>query len=89
MLGALRAGFPDVRHTIEDVVASGDFVVIRFQAEGTHDGEFQGLAPTGRHARWSGINMFRIECGRIAEEWSEVDGLGRLRQLGAVATPAP
>ncbi len=88
VLGSLAA-FPDVRHTIGQVIASGDFVVIRFEAEGTHEGEFQGYAPTGQHVTWTGINIFRFECGLIAEEWSEVDGLGRLMQLGVVATPTP
>ncbi len=89
VLDALLAGFPDVRHTIEQVIASDDFVVTRWQAEGTHEGEFQGYAATGTPVTWTGINIFRIECGRIAEEWSEVDGLGRLRQLGLLGTPTP
>ena len=89
VLGALLTGFPDVQHTIEQVIADGDFVVIRFQAVGTHEGEFQGYEPTGKQVTWSGINIFRFECGRIVEEWSEVDGLGRLLQIGAVATPTP
>jgi len=89
VLGALLAGFPDVQHTIEQVITSDGFVVTRWQAEGTHEGEFQGYAPTGKRVTWTGINIFRIECGRIAEEWSEVDGLGRLKQLGVLATPTP
>jgi steroid delta-isomerase-like uncharacterized protein len=88
VLGSLSA-FPDVRHTIEQVIASDEFVVIRFLAEGTQDGEFQGYPPTGEHATWTGINIFRFKCGLIAEEWSEVDGLGRLSQLGLLATPTP
>jgi predicted ester cyclase len=78
-----------VHHTIERVFTDGDNVIIRWQAEGTNEGEFQGYAPTGKWVTWSGINIFRIECGLIAEEWSEVDGLGRLRQLGALGTPTP
>lgn len=89
VLGALHAGFPDVRHTVSAVVSSGNFVVVQFDAEGTHLGEFQGLAATGTRATWSGINLFRFECGLIAEEWSEVDGLGRLMQLQQEATPTP
>lgn len=89
VLGALLTGFPDTHHTIEQVIASDDAVAIRWRAEGTHEGEFQGFAPTGRHVTWSGINMFRFECGLIAEEWSEVDGLGRLRQLELLGTPPP
>jgi steroid delta-isomerase-like uncharacterized protein len=89
VLGALLTGFPDVHHTVEDVIAEGDEVVIRWSAEGTHQGELQGYAPTGKHVTWTGINIFRIECGKIAEEWSELDGLGRVAQIEAAATPTP
>ena len=89
VLGALLTGFPDLRHTIEQVIAKDDTVVIRWQAEGTNDGEFQGHAPTGKTATWTGVNIYRFECGLIAEEWSEGDGLGRLMQLGLIATPTP
>ena len=89
VLGALLTGFPDVRHTIEQVVTADDLVIVRWQAAGTHEGEFQDLAPTGKPVTWTGINIFRIECGRISEEWSEVDGLGRLWQLGVLGTPTP
>lgn len=90
VLGALFAGFPDVHHTIEAVAADGDLVVVRYTATGTHEGEFQGYAPTGNTVTWTGMNMYRIECGRIAETWSEVDALGRIAQMtGGEATPAP
>lgn len=89
VLRALMTWFPDTEHTIEQVIASDEFVVIRFQAEGTHEGEFQGLAAAGKLMSWIGINIFRFECGLIAEEWSEVDGLSRIRQLDAEATPTP
>jgi predicted ester cyclase len=90
VLGALLAGFPDVQHTVEAVITEGDLVVIRYRATGTHTGEFQGFAPTGKPVTWTGINIYRIECGRIAEIWSEVDALGRAAQLtgSAAATPA-
>ena len=89
VIGSLLTGFPDVHHTVDQVLTDGDTVVVRWHAEGTHDGEFQGYAPTGKRASWTGINIFRIECGRIVEAWSEVDGLGRLRQLGVLATSTP
>ena len=54
-----------------------------------HEGTFQGFAPSGKPVTWTGINIFRFECGKIAESWSEVDGLGRLNQLGLIATPTP
>jgi steroid delta-isomerase-like uncharacterized protein len=89
VLGALLTGFPDVKQTIEDVVTEDDLVVIRWTAAGTQSGEFQGVAPTGKQVTWTGINIYRFECGKIAEEWSELDGIGRLRQLEGLATPTP
>jgi steroid delta-isomerase-like uncharacterized protein len=89
VLGALLTGFPDVDQTIQQVITDDDMVVTRWSAQGTHQGEFQGYAATGKPVAWTGINIFRIECGRIAEEWSEVDGLGRVAQLEANATPEP
>lgn len=88
VLGALLTGFPDVHHTINAVISEGDRVAIRYTADGTHLGQFQGIAPTGNAVTWTGINIFRIDCGRIAEVWSELDGLGRLRQLGVLPAPA-
>jgi predicted ester cyclase len=89
VLDVLLTGFPDVQHTIEQVLSDGEFVVIRWQADGTHAGEFQGYAPTNKPVTWTGVNIYRFACGKIAEEWTEVDGLGRLQQLGLVATPTP
>jgi predicted ester cyclase len=95
VLGALFTGFPDVHHTVEAVIADGDLVVVRYTATGTHEGAFQGYAPAGETVTWTGLNMYRIECGRIAETWSEVDALGRIAQMTgdeagtASATPAP
>jgi len=86
VLSALLTGFPDVRHTVEAVITQGDLVVIRYTAVGTHAGEFQGYAPTGKPVTWTGINIYRLECGRIAEVWSELDGLGRIAQLTGAAT---
>jgi predicted ester cyclase len=91
VLSALLTGFPDVRHTVEAVITQGDLVVIRYTAVGTHAGEFQGYAPTGKPVTWTGINIYRLECGRIAAIWSEVDSLGRITQLAGTAlgaTPA-
>lgn len=89
ILAAALTGFPDVRFTVEDVIAEGDLVAVRFQAEGTHLGEFQGYPPTGQPVVWTGINIFRIECGRIVESWSEVDGVGRLEQIGVLPARMP
>ncbi|MFN8677312.1 MAG: ester cyclase [Thermomicrobiales bacterium] len=92
VLGALLTGFPDVQQTIEKVITQDDLVVIRYRSTGTHTGEFQGYAPTGKIITWTGTNIYRIECGRIADVWSEVDALGRIEQMTGEApagTPAP
>jgi steroid delta-isomerase-like uncharacterized protein len=79
-----RRAFPDTRHTIEDLVAEGDRVVARTSARATHTGELFGHAPTGQVVTLSGITIYRIVDGRIAERWSE-QGLGVLEQLGIAA----
>jgi steroid delta-isomerase-like uncharacterized protein len=89
VLGILLTGFPDVQHTVEAVITEDDLVVIRYRATGTHEGEFQGYAPTGKRVSWTGINIYRVECGRIAEIWSEVDALGRIAQLAGSETATP
>jgi steroid delta-isomerase-like uncharacterized protein len=79
------AAFPDVAHDIQLMAADGDLVAARVAAKGTHTGEFMGIAPTGSDVTWTAKAIFRIECGRIAEHWSEVDSVGRLQQLGALS----
>jgi predicted ester cyclase len=89
VLGPVLVGFPDVHYTIEEVFSGGDAVALIWRAEGTQMGGFQGYAPSGKPAVWTGINVYRFECGRVAEVWAEFDALGRLRQMGAIATPTP
>jgi hypothetical protein len=61
-------------------------IALRYTATGTQDGALQDLPPSGRTATWTGVNIFRIECGRIVEIWSEVDALSRSQQLTGTAT---
>jgi steroid delta-isomerase-like uncharacterized protein len=80
----MRAAFPDWRSDVEELIASGDMVVERFTASGTHEGEIMGIAPTGRTITLPGINIFRLQDGRIVERWGRLDMLGFMRQLGVV-----
>lgn len=93
LLDSMRAvltGFPDVRYTVDRVLAEAPYAVALWTASGTHAGAFLGVPASGNAARWSGIRVFRVACGRIAATWGELDQLGRLQQIGAVAaTPAP
>jgi steroid delta-isomerase-like uncharacterized protein len=84
---AMAKAFPDLDRTIDDLFAADDKVVLRWSATGTHTGDFNGMPPTGRVATSSGITIFRVEDGRIVEEWAESDMLGLLQQLGAIPTP--
>jgi steroid delta-isomerase-like uncharacterized protein len=85
---AMLTAFSDLDRRIEDMFAEGDKVVARWSAEGTHDGDFQGLPPTGKYVVSSGITVFRIEDNRVVEEWSESDMIGLLQQVGALPAPA-
>lgn len=68
-----REGFPDLSITVEDVMAEGDRVAARVTMRGTHRGEFQGIAPTGKSVEVKAIDMFRISNGKIVEHWGHAD----------------
>ena len=82
--GAVLQAFPDVHASILDLIAEGDKVVERTEAGGTHKGEFNGVPPTGRPVKWSELHVYRIENGKIAELWSEIDFMGMMTQMGAI-----
>ncbi|MGH2614572.1 MAG: ester cyclase [Thermomicrobiales bacterium] len=91
MMDDFLVAFPDLHYAFDLWITQDDYVVERYTATGTQEGQLGQLAPSGRTAIWTGVNIFRIECGRIAEVWSEVDALSRTAQLSgeAAATPAP
>ena len=79
----LHHAFPDLRVSVEDVIAEGDKVVSRNSVTGTHRGEYMGVPPTGRSVTYDEIFIVRFANGRIAETWGVVDVLSQMRQLGA------
>ena len=83
----MRSAFPDLRITLEDDMAEGDKVVTRWIAQGTHQGELMGVAPTGNQVTATGITNHRIEDTKIVEEWSNWDALGVMQQIGADLSP--
>src|SRR5690242_5508337 len=78
---SLRQAFSDLRFTIQDMVVEGSRVAVRWTWRGTHQGAFAGIAPTGRLASNEGIAIYRVEDGKIAEAWAQMDRLGVLQQL--------
>ena len=81
---ATRTAFPDLQTTDEDTIAQGDKVVIRWTFRATHQGEFQGIPPTGKQVTFGGIDIFRVAGGKLVELWAEADNLGLLQQLGVI-----
>jgi steroid delta-isomerase-like uncharacterized protein len=79
--------FPDFYWRVDDQVAEGDKVTTRYTMGGTHQGEFFGVPATGKRVEISGINIDRVEGGKVVEEWASYDLLGAMRQLGAIPEP--
>ena len=83
LVDAIRA-FPDFEYTNKDIIAEGDMVVSRGTSRGTHLGDFQGIAATGRHVTFGEFHLIRMEDGKLAEVRELVDALALLQQLGAI-----
>jgi steroid delta-isomerase-like uncharacterized protein len=85
----VRAAFPDLFITIEDLISEGDRVAVRWHAYGTHKGvPFRGIEPEGRPAQITGITVTHFHNGQIQEEWSQWDMLGLMKQLQAEGVTA-
>lgn len=80
----LVGAFPDLRVTIEDLIAEGDKVVSRNTVTGTHRGDFMGHPATGNSVNYSEIFIFRFAGGRVVETWGVVDFLSPMRQIGLI-----
>jgi steroid delta-isomerase-like uncharacterized protein len=85
MLAAISVSFPDLRSTVHHVIGEGDLVATHWTLRGTHQGEFMGVAPTGRTVTVEGMNVYRFAGGRITEMWTQLDGVGLREQLGILA----
>jgi steroid delta-isomerase-like uncharacterized protein len=87
--GMIFAAFPDFHAMIHDQVAEEDKVVTRKTVSGTHQGDFMGIPPTGKHMEVPVIDIFRVVDGKCTDHWSVVDQLGMMQQLGLVPPPQP
>jgi predicted ester cyclase len=80
--------FPDLRFTIEQMIAEGDRVVSQLVMEGTHQGTWMGISPTSKKLQIRMMVIHRIANSKIAEDWVLVESLGLFQQLGAVPDTA-
>jgi len=83
MTQLFRSAFPDYRLTVRDQIAEGDKVVTRVTMHGTHQGVFNGIAPTGKQVEWSGIAIDRIESGKVIEMWHVQNMTALMQQISA------
>jgi|1185.fasta_scaffold659889_2 steroid delta-isomerase-like uncharacterized protein len=84
MVASLHQAFPDFEIRVEDQVAEGDRVVERWTCTGTHEGEFMGIPATHNKVDIEGMDMSRLENGRIVEHWTQMDSLAMMQQLGVI-----
>ncbi len=87
VIGMMRSGFPDIRWTLEEMIAEDDKVAARFTMRGTHHGSFFGVPPTGKTIAVQAINFYRLSGGQFIEERGQPDLFGLLMQIGAVPPP--
>ena len=85
--GAFRGSFPDWHSTFEELIAEGDRVAERWTGRGTHQGELQGIPPTGKHVEVPGSVFYRIVGGKIVEFRGQLDMMSLMQQLGVIPAP--
>ncbi len=87
-MAAFHRAFPDLHFTVEDVIAEGDMVLVRWSLRATNRGDYQGRPPTGKTVSVTGMSLFRLAAGRIQEITVNMDRLGMMEQLGWLPDPA-
>ena len=87
LIAMFRSAFPDLHCTVEDEISAGDKVAAHWTMRGTHTGLFLGNRPTNRPIVVQGISFARTENGRIAEDWTLIDQMSILQQLGIIPPP--
>ena len=84
-INAIRSAFPDLKvKTSEPALADGNLEAVHGILTGTHQGDFVGIAPTGRNVEFAGIDIIRVQDGKVAEHWGVTDTLTLMQQIGAV-----
>jgi predicted ester cyclase len=84
LLHELHTAFPDWRVQIQDIIAEGTTVAVRWSGTVTHGGVFYGISPTGKQIIVAGINIYLIEGRKILREWEQMNSLAILLQMGVL-----
>jgi steroid delta-isomerase-like uncharacterized protein len=88
LVRTLHDAFPDMRMEVDERIMTGDKAVERWSSTGTHEGEFMGIPATHRRVSTRGIDILRLQDGRVVEHWGQIDMLSVLQQLGAMPAEA-
>lgn len=83
---AYRAAFPDLTLTNDDIIVGTDRVVLRWTAVGTHEGDLMGIPASGAEVTMTGIDILRVENGKVVERWGEFNSMQTMQQIGAVGS---
>ena len=83
-IGQIRAAFPDMQVTADDLIAEGDRLAVRSTLRGTHEGDFMGIPASGKRVEVSNYDFVRFEDDRAAEHWGVIDSAALMEQIGAV-----
>jgi steroid delta-isomerase-like uncharacterized protein len=89
LAAALKTAFPDIQIAHLETLASGTTIAIRWTSDGTHQGDYFGVPPTGKRIHVEGIDLFHVQDGKIVEMWIEFDNMAVLQQMGAVPEAQP
>lgn len=84
VLAMFRAAFPDLVVTVDDVIAEGDMTYLNWHGDATHTGEMMGIPATGKKVHVTGMDILRLENGKIKERWAEISTFSLMQQLGVI-----
>ena len=87
VLAMFRAAFRDLKVTVDEVLAEGDMTFLFWHGDGTHTGAMMGIPATGKPVHVTGMDILRLENGKIKERWAEISALQLMQQLGVIPSP--
>ena len=87
LIQTYRTGFPDIHVEVNDQIAEGDKVLTRIVIQGTHEGQFMNIPPSGNKVKVTALVVTRFVDGQNVEGWAEVDRFGMMQQLGVIPAP--